>query len=429
MSLDSISDKNSIAYYLSKGWLVAAICLIFLLPARFFINYSLAKDAPSDIVVNYLNAIDAIAVILSLVCIFAGKDKSLERKNGRLIGFYVLIVLINIVALLSTGNANYYGELVSKLVLLISAAIIAEYLHKELDEKLKLAFYLIPIMVLVFATFFLRNYGGYATSNRVGSLGFGSNETAMFACALLGIALISKFNMWIKLGLSLLGLLCVLTVSSRRGIAVALALIAIYVLMLVFGKRKKLTAAQFLMTLLGITIVSALVYIYFDQIYNYVLRSPLFIRFSYSRRIGIDIFDTSDRSDIFRDCVAKLNESPFLGFMGSDKLFAQGSYTHTHNLLLQFIVIYGYFFGPFIAIYFVISAYRSIKLLLWDYKDKLTTRIGVFYAVFFLIYFIFDMYGYLLWNPKGILWIMITSFLISKEYREQIVFQNNGLVS
>ena len=419
MSLESVSDKNSIAYYLSKGWLVAAISLVFLLPARFFINYSLAKDAPSNIVVNYLNAIDAVAILLSLICILVEKDKRIERKNGRLIGFYLIIVLINTIALLATSNVNYFGELVSKIILLIASAIIAEYLHKELDDRLKLAFYLIPILVLVFATFFLRNYGGYATSNRVGTLGFGSNETAMFACALIGIALISKFNMWIKLGLSILGLLCVLTVSSRRGIAVALALIAIYVLIILFGKRKRMTVTQFLTILLGIALVSVIIYINFDRIYNYVMRSPLLIRFSYSKRIGIDIFDTSDRSDIFRDCMTRLNESPFLGFMGSDKLFAQGSFTHTHNLLLQFIVIYGYFFGSVIAVYFIASTYKAIRLLFWDYKNQLTTRIGAFYSIFFLVYFVFDMYGYLLWNPKGILWVMITSFLISKEYREQ----------
>lgn len=419
MSLNSVSDRKSIAYYLSKGWLVAAISLVFLLPARYFINYSLAKDAPSNIVVNYLNVIDGVSIILSLVCILVEKEKGLERKNGRIIGFYVLIALINIFALLVTGSANYYGEIVSKVVLLIAAAIISEYLHKELDEKLKLLFYIIPLIVLVLATFFLRNYGGYATSNRVGSLGFGSNETAMFACALIGIAFISKFNMWVKLGLSVLGLLCVLAVSSRRGIAVALVLIAIYLFIIIFGKRRKMTATQFLITLLGIVIMGAVIYISFDQIYNYVIRSPLVVRFNYSKRIGIDLFDTSDRRVIFRECITKLNESPFLGFMGSDKLFAQGSYTHTHNLLLQFIVIYGYFPGTVIAFYFISSVYKAIKILLWDYKKQLTTRIGAFYSVFFLVYFVFDMYGYLLWNPKGILWIMITSFLISKEYREQ----------
>lgn len=418
-SKNTIENKNRpLNYYISGGLIVVFICMMFLLPARFYITYSLAKSAQSNIVINYLNAVDLVAIMLSILCVILEKKRVIDIGSGKIVIFYAFIVVIELVALAFSAHIEYAGELVSKLVLIIAASIISAYIHNGLDEKLKLMFYIFPLLVLVVASFFLTDYGGYAVSNRVGTLGFGSNETAMFACALIAISLLYDMSFWLKLGFTVVGFACVLTVSSRRGIVVALAIVFLFGIIKLFSKKKKFTKKKLFAVTFAIVLLGIFVYRYYSVIYNYVISSPLVIRLIYTSKTGQSAFDTSDRLDIFHDSISQLNQNPLLGFMGSDKLFAQGSYTHTHNLFLQGLVIYGYLFGLIIGIFFVTVLYKAVKLLIYSHKNVLKSKIGAVYSVFFIVYVVFDMFGYLLWNSKGVFWVMISSFLIIRQYKE-----------
>ena len=68
---------------------------------------------------------------------------------------FFIVSAIDILALSASGNSVHIGEIVSKLFLLVSAAVIVEYIHNELDEKLKKLFYLVQYQIML-KVFFIR---------------------------------------------------------------------------------------------------------------------------------------------------------------------------------------------------------------------------------------------------------------------------------
>lgn len=394
-------------------------CLVLILPARCFNGFFLSLfQTNSNINVQYINLVD-LAIILVTISFIIGKNKLfLDKTFFKLILFYIGSNVFMSLLLVFTGHGDFIGELISKSVIVLCAGVIVTKLDKYTETQ-KCAIYIIPLSILVIASFFLSGYGAYATMNRVGSLGFGTNETANFACIILAIALfVTNINIWLRVASVLISLACVLNVASRRGMLVAIAIVVIWFLLLLWNNRSsKIASRAFwgaIITIVGCIVVLIIKH---EQILNYVNNSALMIRYRIAARYNNEFIDISDRISIYDEIFEYLNNHFVFGSYGCDKLLAQGHIAHSHNLLLQFIATYGVLIGPIYALFSIITFVRSLILLKHYFKVKENVFSAII-SIFYTLYFVFEMFGYLLWNPKGLLWIVITMFFIRFEYRK-----------
>lgn len=402
------------------------VCVIIILPARCYNGFYLhAFAASSNISVQYLNLVDA--AILLTTCIYSiGRNKLyVESRIFRIILIYLGIDLFMLIMCLVFGKTDYIGELISKSIIVLCAGIIASQVRLFNDIQ-KSSIYVFSLGVLVIASFFLSGYKGYAVMNRVGSLGFGTNETANFACVILAIALfVTNINIWVRVGTSLVAVACILNVASRRGVIVALAIPVIWLFANLWKRRSsKIASRSFFAGLVILLLATAFVMLRHEQIISYINNSALMVRYRFNTKYNIEFLDYSGRLSIYDEAFEYIKEHLFLGSYGCDKVFAQGHITHAHNLLLQFIATYGIVFGLLFAIYVVVTFIRALKIM----KEYLSRRDQAFPAIvslFFVLYFIFEMFGYLLWNPKGLFWIALTMFLIGIEYRDYVMTDSN----
>ena len=408
--------KVAITFEQAKKLVVALLfCFFLLLPARFYTSMSLVRDVHSTLVVNYLNGVDLVALVLCFSFLILGRGMAPTRSSLLVLLSFFVIGAVNIVGLFLSNQIQFATEILSKGLMLTTAVLAADYFKRKLEPEQLEQVFLIPLLVLVIAAFFLQKYGSYGATNRGGTIGFGSNETAMFACMLIGMAFTIALSPVIRVGLIALAMLCVLTVSSRRGLIVGVTLLAFGCLVRVIRRKQNPKRKVVLFGCLSVLALLLFGTVFFDQIATTVARTPLVTRILYTERTGGDFFDLSNRFTILTDCLEDLSARPFLGFFGCDKVYAQGTNTHAHNLLLQMLVTYGCPVGTLINVYLVISFYRAIRLLLARIKGKQGGG-GVSAVVFYSIYFVFDMFGYLLWNPKGLVWVVTSALLVNAEY-------------
>lgn len=398
------------------------VCIVLVLPARCYTGYYLhALQTTSNLSVQYLNLVD-VAVVITAIILGFNKNKILfENTTFRTVAVYMIVNFFMLLLAVIFGYVDYTGELISKSIIVLCAGVVVSKV-KDYTDTQKSSIYIVSLLILVIASFFLSGYKGYALMNRVGTLGFSTNETANFACCVLAIALfVENINIWMRLGASILSVACILNVASRRGMVVAIAIFVVWVLILLWHKRSsKIALRSFFAALVIIIAGVAFVIVKHQQILNYVNSSALMVRYRFAARYNDEFMDISGRLSIYEETIDYIRDHFFLGSYGCDKILAQGHIAHAHNLLLQFIATYGVLFGVFYAWYALVTFGRALKMM----KTYLGRRDYIFPAVlslFFIIYFTFEMFGYLLWNPKGLFWIAITMFLIKIEYRDYVL--------
>lgn len=402
------------------GWIKALlIVIVLLLPARCFNGYYLRMfETDSNISVQYVNLVD-MAILCTTVVFIIGKRKVLiDKTTSKAAGVYIIANGIMLIPLIISGHSDYVGELLSKSLIIICAAVLVNQI-RFLDKQTQIYIWILPLVALVGASFFLSGYKGYASMNRVGSLGFGTNETAGFACALLAICLFVKtINIWFRLGGTVLSLACVLNVASRRGMVVAIAVFAVWGLILLWKKHdSKISIRSFLTSAVIIIGLCVVIYMKLEQIVNYVNSSPLIVRFRFALQYNNEIMDYSDRIGIFRNIFDYIDKHLLFGSCGCDKVLAQGSISHAHNVLLQFIATYGLLIGILFSVYYIVTFFRSLILMKQYYKEE-SFYTGAAISLFFIINFVFESFGYMFWNPKALFWIALSMFMINMEYQE-----------
>ena len=409
-------------------WIVfGAVVVCLLLPARFFQTYSLSFfRVDSNISVNYLNFVDLLLFSTSLFCL-AFSNRVSFSKSITLIFLYPLLAIFYFFGLVFSGNFTFCGELISKSIVVLSSLIIGNYLYKNFNSKELFYLFLVPLFVLVFSSFFLRQYGSYESSRRVGTLGFGSNETASFACMLIFAMLITKsFGFIPKIIVIVVSFYCLLITSSRRGLVLALAILFIFFVSKFALVIKKGSIKSNLLILIQFSLIVAFVVFIFqrDKILDFLNGTPIFVRLRFNEQSGIKVFDVDDRIEIYKTAFAKLLSSPFFGTYGCDLLLAQESFSHCHNIFLQILVTYGLFGGLPISAFLIIVFIKSLRCTF----DKRGTRETIsFPLAIFILYFIGDQLGYLLWNPKGLFLIMLCSVFILLKHNE--IAKNNVALS
>lgn len=398
------------------------VCIVLVLPARCYTGYYLhALQTTSNLSVQYLNLVD-VAVVITAIILGFNKNKILfENTTFRTVAIYMIVNFFMLLLAVIFGYVDYTGELISKGIIVLCAGVVVSKV-KDYTDTQKSSIYIVSLLILVVASFFLSGYKGYALMNRVGTLGFSTNETANFACCVLAIALfVENINIWLRLGASILSVACILNVASRRGMVVAIAILGVWVLILLWHKRSSKIASRSFFTALVIIIVGvAFVIVKHQQILNYVNSSALMVRYRFAARYNNEFMDISGRLSIYDEILDYIKDHFLFGSYGCDKILAQGHIAHAHNLFLQFIATNGILIGILYTWYAFATFVRAIKMM----KTYLDRRDYIFPAVlslFFIIYFTFEMFGYLLWNPKGLFWIAITMFLIKIEYRDYVL--------
>lgn len=397
------------------------VCVILILPARCYNGFYLhAFAVSSNISVQYLNLVDAAVLLTTLIYSIGRKQLVVESKIFRATAFYFGVNLLMLFMCLIFGRVDYIGELISKSMIVLCAGIIASQV-KLFNDIQKSVIYIVSLGILAIASFFLSGYRGYAVMNRVGSLGFGTNETATFACVILAIALfVTNINVWVRVGASIVSVACVLNVASRRGMIVALGIPVIWVFVNLWKRRSsKIASRSFFAGLVIVLLGIAFVAVRHDQISSYINNSALMVRYRFAAKYNDEFLDYSGRLSIYDEAFDYIKEHIIFGSYGCDKIFAQGHIAHAHNLLLQFIATYGIVFGVIIAVYVVITFFRALKIMN-TYLNRRDQAFPAIVSLFFIIYFTFEMFGYLLWNPKAVFWIALTMFMIGIEYRDYV---------
>lgn len=417
--------RNRNASSIVQILLCLAVCLLLVLPARSYNGYYLDFFAvKSNISVQYVNLVDLYSIVLLFIFFIFNINTKMNSKVLRICGIYSLINIVMMVLAVISGYGEFIGELLSKSLLVFVSGYVATKVML-LKDKYKIGIYYISLGILVIASFFLSGYKGYGLMNRVGSLGFGTNETAYFACCLIAISLfVSSIGLWLRLLTIIISVACILNVASRRGLLVMGCIIIAWIIWHIWSRKNLLVSKKsfYACSLVAIG-VFLIILIKHEAIVAYISHSSLVVRYRFSEKYNNEFLDYSSRLSIFDVAFDKIVESPFGGTFGCDKLYSQGSNTHAHNLLLQFFVTYGVVFGGIICAYFLISLVRAIKILRMSLTDH-SKAFPVIISLFYVIYMVFESFGYLLWNPKGVFWISLTMFLINAEYRS--IYKGKG---
>ena len=399
------------------------ICLVLVLPARCYIGYYLhALQTTSNLSVQYINLVDLAVAVTTIIIGVNSRKIACERNTFRVVAVYLATNFFMLFMAIISGYVDYVGELISKSFIVLCAGVVASKV-KDYSDAQKSSIYIISLAILTVASFFLTQYKGYAVMNRVGTLGFGTNETAYFACCILAIALfVSNINIWLRVGASILSLACVLNVASRRGMIVAIAIPIVWIIVSLWNKRssRRIPSRSFF-TALAIIIAGVVIIISrHEQILNYINGSALMVRYRFTIKYNNEFMDYSARLSIFDEVIRYIKNHLFIGSCGCDKILSQGHITHAHNLLLQFIATNGIVIGTVYAAYTVMTFVRSLKIMR-VYIERKDYAFPAVISLFFILYFMFEMFGYLLWNPKGLFWIALTMFLIGIEYRNYVL--------
>lgn len=410
---------------MSIRWLIfGLIIIILLLPARFFQLFSITFfNVESNIAVNYVNFVDLLIAVTGFLCFFL-EPRQVFIKKSKVIFVFPLISSICLLGLIIKGRTEYCGELISKTIILCSTIIIANYVLFNFSAKEICYLLLIPLMILVVASFFLRDYGGYETSNRVGTIGFGSNEAASFACMIvLSILFVKNMNKFIKILLIIICFGCILITSSRRAlIIISLILILFFIGKMIIFFRKKRIRVRSLIIAPSIFILALFIFfLNLNEIVEFIQSTPLFVRLSYTNRIGERLFDFGERINIYSVVFEKISSSPFIGTCGCDLLLAQGSFSHSHNIFLQLFATYGLILGGVIVAYFIYTFLNVIYIV--KIKKQLLS-ILIFPISIYVMYIIGDQFGYLLWNPKGLFLIVFCMVLINSYKSYMLIYKN-----
>ena len=411
--MKKIEKKNKIAY--SIIWL--AICVIILLPARcyngFYVHFFAVN---SNISVQYVNLVDFAVLLTTAVCLVHKHQIKRYPAINWFVGVYFFSRILFLALLPFFGYVEFMGEIISKTIIISCCAIIAVISDEASDVQKSIVYYF-ALLVLVIASFALVGYGGYGVMNRTGSIGFGTNETASFACVLLVISLfISFMPVWIRAIVSTLSIACVLNVASRRGLIISIGILALWIFTRIFKKKNRFIQKRKFYTSIAIFAVTILIlYINRYKIIDYINNSALMTRINFTERQDQDVFDFSDRISIFKTSFDFISSHPFFGTFGCDLIYARGSTSHAHSIFFQPLVTNGIFIGVFFDSYLILSLIRSIQLLYLYSKDNSRTFPAIV-SVFYIIYLIFDSFGYLLWNPKGLFWVIISTFFIHIEH-------------
>jgi O-antigen ligase len=399
-------------------WAISIMCsLLLVLPARFYNGFYLGIFAvQSNLSVYYMNLMELTIFVVACYCIIINNKLHLERFSLSFCNFYIVSNLFMLFFLYIRGKADFSGELISKSFVILSAAIICSTISQGNDLQ-KCAIYVIPLLFLVTASFFLAGYQAYGRMNRTGSIGFGTNETASFACILLAIGLfVENFNIWFRIGISLLSVACLFNVASRRGILIGVVIVVLKGLIwLLWKKRDALNLKKLIWTSIPIIVTAAVLYVNWGGIAEKIDRSALLTRIRFTEKRNEDILDYSNRLAIFDDAFEYFFNHILLGSNGCDLLYAQETKSHAHNLLLQILVTHGVIIGAVIICFILVTLIRAV-ILVSHYRKNKDSAFQVVVSLFFIIYFVFDSFGYLLWNPKGLFWIAISIILINEEY-------------
>lgn len=394
------------------------IVFVLILPARCYNGYYLhAFEIESNISIQYINFVDlAIVFLTTIICL----DDKRAFTNHHIILVctgYVLSTLFFMGIMLLKGYSSFAGELISKSAIVICSGIIASHISFYSDIQ-KVSIYGITFCILAFASFFFKDYGSYEESNRVGSIGFGSNETAEFACTLLAICFFAKkLNIVLKCSGAILGVLCLLNVSSRRGLIAGIVVTVIWLFSQVYKIKQKVShPLKSLMSLIVLGGIIIIFYVYYgEQIIDYISSSSLISRINYYSNTDKELFETNDRELLFDDTFEYMWNHPIFGTFGCDTIYAQGKNSHAHNLFLQLITTYGIVFGCVFSFYIISTVIKSFVVLFHKKKKDLCDFSTVLFS-FLVIDLFFESFGYMLWNPKGLLLFSITVFLINDEY-------------
>lgn len=407
------SEKNT------TNWLITGyVCLLLLLPARVYTQYTVSFfRVHSNLNVFYVNLFDLLLLGLSIITLLPRFKLPIHKKNLTYVCTFMVIEAVSLLLLIITGHSDYIGEVISKTHIVLCAYVFVVCASERMTWKQKSSIYVIALIILVLASFFLSGYAAYSSSNRVGSLGFGSNETAMFACALIAISLFSKtFSVSIRTAVSIVSFMALLNIASRRGIVVALLIILAWILSEIVIRRKNHLRIKTLAAVFVIALIVLFIWIrYQNQILAYIYNSPFALRYRYLTRSGGQALDFSDRGNIFSEAIEHIIASPILGYYGSDLFLAQGAVTHSHNMILQMLVTHGVILGSIIALFFIVSFVRALRLIIWSRNNE-CDDFPVMLSAFYIPFFVFELAGYLLWNPKGLFLIITILFFLNEEY-------------
>ncbi len=393
--------------------------LIMILPARAFQTYALVHIS-SDLSCDYLNLIDLLLVMLIAIGLIGKRKIKLTRSEFGYLALYCLIAITGTMCMIASEKANYAAETISKFIILFGALYYSDLLFSDdSTNPIITKVYAIPLITLSSATLLLGGYMSYGVSNRTGTLGFGSNEAAMFAVTLLSFSLFSKNNKnIIKVIGIVLSVLALLAVASTRGMLVGIAVFFLFVISILL-KKKKFTASSLIGTVVVFFLFVYLIYINYERILSYILTSDLANRIIFKLNNNMDIIDFSGRTTIFEQAIELIKNDLFLfGTFGSDKLLANEfmhNTIHTHNIVLQFLSTYGVVNGIMILVPFVYTFIISINNIFKIVSCKENRNHVIMLSFFYALYFVFDMFGYLLWNPKGLLWVLITMILLLRQ--------------
>ena len=412
--------KNKRPNY-SKGIFIFFIFLlafvILISPSRFFQTFSLVQ-AENNININYMNVVDLLCIteMILIFCFFRTfkTDINYDSKNYKTLSLTTVVCFsIFSLALLFSGNEIYVFEVVSKTIIILCALVFSLFIVSYNVSKPFIVFIFSFLFVICLAPIFLKNYLAYDEIHRAGSLGFFVNETGMFCCMLVAVSLFAiKKKYILRILFTGLGVYVSYLSGSRRGLILSVLIVIIfllysYVALLIKHHKKKVAFSVILVS--GVSVLSALS-LFFVLKYDYLVNNiPALYRLIHSAKDAGTILG-KDRALLYQYVFAASISHPILGSYGSESLASVtilSQYSHAHNLFIQLFICYGFFFGFIFSLFFILVLIVSCRNIFTKQNElrKATSLI-------FFIYFLFDMLGYGLWNPKLLFLIMVCSIYV-----------------
>jgi len=411
------------------------LIILYIAPARTW-SIGLIK-VDSQFVPEYklINLYLGILLMTFIFILSFYRNKKYQLKKVGLVSIEDIVLFLYFLSILIClfvyGHSYFYDEFIKLVSVVLIYKIINQLLLTEKYNVLYKAI-LWSFVILILASFFSINYGGFQEQQRAGTIGFGINETAMIASILLCHSLFKRNHSIFDVVFVIISIGSIAYTASRRGIIFSAICISVFLIseclnLLKLNKLKgkniedhklSLSRAAFdiliiLLLLIPISLVAE------NNLVNDVRLNdiPVMKRILDLEKRDILLYDIN-RIYIFEDSIEFIRANILWGALGSDLYLTNNVYynnIHSHNIFVQLLARFGIIVFVVVfslilnKLYTIIKLMKKHALIKEEHVPLLTLSVQGF--IFSLI---FEQSGYGLWQMKN-LWLFLVFFVIIDE--------------
>lgn len=420
--------KRTLLQLASMGFLF----VLLLSPTRLYMTGLFLLDFTTSFMSDvFISVIDVLLVLLLGFILYKNRKKIKKPNLVALImmgvvGFLMLQSLITLI-LVDDFVFKYFLSSISKLarfslmVWFIVSLIKFEILTFDDFEVILVVSLMILVLVSPVSMIIYEIYG---LMGRAGTLGFPSNYLGVLGSVLFVYAFFSKKTL-LRITSTIVGLTGAILSGSRRPLFFLAAFVVAYIIyetiikIRLFVRENNKKGIRKYLILMSAFIVFILVFIILWNMsaLDFLKSLPLIRRVLGYLESGQSLIVDNARLGIYKKVWNLITEHPF-GLGGSDAYLnvvyiAEG---HSHNVFLQFALLYGWvWFFFFFELFFLYCIYFTKSIINFVFKGQ---SVGIF-NFYLMILVLYDFLDYNLYSAKMMYVFAMVFALVLMKYSNQ----------